>query len=488
MVNEKMRCHFSIVFENVSKLFSIIFVILISQIDDVLRGIKNSEEVDSKYILLGFGVFILVIILIVVYNILVWSKTYIWVEDSTIVVERNTINKKKNTYGIRNISNINMEQNLFERIVGTKKLKIDTNSTANSRSADIKIVFSKAKAQEFKNLVMSYMDHPDETTSLDNEDVQDFDIAYSTKEVILHSIYATPIISLLVFIGSIAAFVALAIFVDTDSFSEFITMTVGGTVTLLITIISSVVSLTKTFFNFYEFRAKRKNDIIYLSYGLLKKKNYAVPVKKINAVKIVQPTIARIFKKYHVEIVNIGVGDEKNESPGLILSCSKEELKHHLSVLLPEYRTSVEEKIKRQSPYYFMHKAFGIIVWALVLMILSKGIPYFIEEIPSTICTIGAAVLFALVIVSYLLAYLTKGFHADKEYIAIANGIFKKTIIILYYDKIQYLTIKHSPVSKCTGLCKGSLFILANLINQTIELPYGKEEIFADVGEKIILN
>ena len=105
---------------------------------------KNGRRrgLSSENLLITGGVFV-VLILILIYNIIVWAKTFITIEENTIVIQRNTINSKVNTFGIKNISNVNLEQNIFERIIGTyKKIKIDTDSLSTANSTDIEIVLS----------------------------------------------------------------------------------------------------------------------------------------------------------------------------------------------------------------------------------------------------------------------------------------------------------------------------------------------------------
>ena len=53
------------------------------------------------------------------------------------MVKKNAIFYRKNTYEIKNISNINLEQNMLERIMGTYKIKIDIDSLSTSEVTDI---------------------------------------------------------------------------------------------------------------------------------------------------------------------------------------------------------------------------------------------------------------------------------------------------------------------------------------------------------------
>ena len=66
-------------------------------------------------------------------------------------------NKKKNTIGLKNISNVNTEQNLLEMLLGTCKVKLDTNSMSTSDKTDVKIILKKAEAEQFRLYVMKLM-------------------------------------------------------------------------------------------------------------------------------------------------------------------------------------------------------------------------------------------------------------------------------------------------------------------------------------------
>ncbi|MGL5695208.1 MAG: PH domain-containing protein, partial [Peptostreptococcaceae bacterium] len=126
MENEKIRCHPSIILEKFSGIITVLFFIAVTVSgDDISIILEEGDIVSITWIILGA---ICVLSIILIYNIMIWSKTYIYFEENTIIIQRNTIKLKMNTYGIQNISNVNLEQNIFERIIGTYKVKIDTDS------------------------------------------------------------------------------------------------------------------------------------------------------------------------------------------------------------------------------------------------------------------------------------------------------------------------------------------------------------------------
>ena len=94
-------------------------------------------------VLLLIGAIAACILLAFAWHYIIWSRTYISIQDNALVLEKNTLNRKKNTIGISSISNINLEQNLFEMALGTCKLKLDTNSLTTADQTDVNIVLKK---------------------------------------------------------------------------------------------------------------------------------------------------------------------------------------------------------------------------------------------------------------------------------------------------------------------------------------------------------
>ena len=154
MKKEKFRCHPSIILEKTFVFVLLLIFIIIYNFDDVKKLIESGM---TKKIVINITI-ITIFIFVLIYNIVIWKTTFISIENDTIVVKKNAIFYRKNTYGIKNISNINLEQNMLERMIGTYKIKIDTDSLSTANETDMKIILSKKKAQQFKNRVLQLMD------------------------------------------------------------------------------------------------------------------------------------------------------------------------------------------------------------------------------------------------------------------------------------------------------------------------------------------
>lgn len=483
---KKMRCHFSIIFENAASLLGVLLAIAVSQLDDIVENLSKLNNIEGKSYFIGLGIFLILVIIVLLFNLNRWFRTIIWIENGTLIVEQNTLNKKKNTYTIKNISNIDMEQNLFERVVGTYKIKIDTNSSALAKKTDIKIVFSRQVAVDFKKEIMSSMGQEEDTHLFDSEE-ETFDVVYSTKDIIMNCFYTANLFSILFLIGGFVGFFFLMRYGDNNyTIQDFLKDAIGGFAALLIALVSSAYSLIKGFFTYYGFKIKRDGQRIHLSYGLFRKNIHTIPVDKINGVKLVQPFFSRIFNRYQVEVINVGTGDEKNESANILLSCTKDEVKKYMSTLLPEFEDFIDKPIEKQSSKYFLHMTYQLVIVTLGMLIGFTVFNYFVDILPIWIEYVAAISFLVICILCYVVSYLAGGYYVGEEYLILAKGIFTKTFYMIRYEKMQSIKINETLMSKITKLKKSSVFILAALVNSVMSLPLVEEDILEVISKKMI--
>ena len=155
METRRFRNHYSSVFEKISTVLLSLIIIIIFNLGEDTTMEETGEVVkgliSSIYLLVGIGIFLLLVGIVIGIMSWSWSKTWIVLEENSISVEKNTLTFSKNTLGIKDISNVNLEQNLFEMIIGTSKVKINTNSLSTASTTDLKIILKKKEAEELKN-------------------------------------------------------------------------------------------------------------------------------------------------------------------------------------------------------------------------------------------------------------------------------------------------------------------------------------------------
>ena len=541
-MDNKFRNHPSLMLEQLGVFGVIIITFLISSLDDldeILGDIKNS---DSTTLLIIILVILAVILFRLAVNTIVWYKTWITVDETSITITKNTIFRSVNTIGLRNISNINIERNLLERILGTSTVKIDTESRSTADTTDVTILLRKDKAEALRERLLAgataakhtqtiaaneqldgtagaaasvpnnrQASNPtsvqndgqisDPTSVPDNGQVTSAnaapnsrqvlsEVAYNTKQVLTHCVYSASIISLLVclaaLIAIIAFFLKMVVFGDHSigSLIQMIPTALGGIVVIGSFVYAALRSLIGDFFRYYSFRIKRMPDHLHMEFGLFKRTSYEIPIKRISSIIVQRPVFSRISKRCFVDIINIGMGDEKEENTRLLLSIPEKHLPELLHRLLPEfdaYFTESDTAPIRPPKAIWWKKiidsakllVFLAIGWTLMITVFG------VTGLPAVLGCIGSFVLAMLI---YLIGcygtYKANKLQLRENYIAITNGMFASSTQFIDYHKVQYIELQQTPVERLLHLQHGIVYILAGAMNSFTSIPcFAKEQI-----------
>ena len=482
--NKRFRNHISIIVEQIGAGIVALAVVAVSIL---LQNVEEMTEAGMS-LLRGSGliIFLVVVLFLAVSvgnRIFVWANTYICIEENAIVIERGKVNKKKNTIGIRNISNINIEQNLFEMILGTCKVKLDTNSRSTADSTDVKIVLKKADAAKFKaEIARRLRGQPvqesaaaEQSGSAAEAEEEVFDIRAELGDVFLHGFFSVNIFSLLILIGAVVGMVTAVLrLLEQPHLMNSLLGAAAGIIVAAGIVLSALWDTVKDFIRYYDFRAKRREDKIYIKYGFLKKMEYTIPVDKIQALKIRQSFVARIFRRYMAEIVNVGMGDEKEEQNSfLILYTTEEKLKGQLELLLPEFAPTAGQKTERLPAAVWAAWTVPGVIYAAVVCASAAVCAVILEE-DTILIWLGAACLILILLIGMVLKYLTDGSGCDGTFLKLCHGYFGKNYISVRYSQIQYMEIKQNFIARAFGIRKGEIRLLASSANASHGIPYFK--------------
>lgn len=493
----KFRNHISIVAERMARMLivfaALLFGSLIQNVPEFLQNAQNLSE-DRTAFFLTLGGILLTFLLLTGWQALVWAKTWIFVSDGTLVIERRALNRRKYTIAVQNISNINIEQNLFEMLIGTSKLKLDTNSLSTANKTDVKIVLKTADAENFRTYLTSLLDSGgsspagDQTASApSSREPADYDTHADLTDIFIHGLFSMNLASLLALV--ICIFGAVASVSETLQNGSSESGPVGFLVTfvLIFGIFSSALwDILKGFIQYYDFRARRTGNRIFIQYGLLKKAAYTIPADKIQAMKINQTLLARLGGRYMAEIINVGMGDEEGEKNSfLVLYCKKDQLEQRLCKLLPEFAGSLEIPVSRQPRRVWA-------VWMMPALLFTASVcaavwllPLFlpVQRLWLLPGAAGAVFLTALLLI---LRYFTAGSAFQKDCVILANGYFGRRLTIAPYRHIQHIRLEQSVLAKRGHIQKGIIYLLASAGNQTQNLPYFHEENTAFLRESLL--
>ncbi len=478
----KLRNHISVIFENAMRTIWILFFVFIGNFFSSMEDMEDVSDIagHTLYLIL---VLVGLLALLLGYQILIWSKTYIYIEGNALIVERDTINKKKNTIGIKNISNVNLEQNLFEMMIGTCKVKLDTNSLSTADQTDVKIVLKKRDAEIFKQLILG---RTEDIIPTEQQEEESLKYVSGMDDILMHGIFSLNVLSVIALVG--AVFGTIAGFSDL-SLSEAEGGAFGNILTIfvIIWIIGGLLwNAVKGFVQYIDFKIERRGNKVYLNYGLLKKVAYSIPVDKINGVKFVQTGLARLCKRYMVEVIVVGLDDDENEAKSFFLPYAKaERIEARMKMLLPEFDACMDVQETKQPKEIWLIWIPAVIIYLAVLGVGFGVVSEFWPEgkIPVLICEI---VISALILISKIAAYFTRGIALHDNLLNVVDGAFARRILCVKYKKIQYMTAKQNFIAKKFKLQKGEIHLLAAMKNQVNVLPYFNEEVLEEIKKRII--
>lgn len=490
MENElRFRNHISLILPNLKGIIWILFAAVVTG----LSGEGFSEFLSS---LLG-GVCI--VAGVIVYQLVLWSKTWISIDESSIVIERNTfLFRKKNTIGIQNISNVNLEQGVMGMLLGTCKLKIDTSSLSTANSTDVTIVLKKDFAEEIRKFLMLMAtrqeapeDRYEEGTAEENKRQKDIIM----KDIFLHGIFCTRFLSTLFL--PVFIILELAEVVDAKDWSyivsevdAFATETVGVWVLLLIALVSwglltCIFSLVRNIVKYWDFKIERLEDKIILEYGLTNKINYSIPVEKIQAVVLKQTFLARVFRRYMVEVINVGMNDDRNEIQAFLLPYSTKKItKERMSIILPEFAGYLDAQVEKQP-----QKVWFAWMWPAVLYLLLAAIAFIgvMELFPKGILmtSIGIVGVAFVLLLTKICRYITEGVLLDEKVMILRQGALECNYVVVKYEKIQHLSFSQNFIAKRFAIQRGAVHLLASTKNQIQHIPYVSEKIVDSMKNRI---
>ncbi|CUP64699.1 PH domain-containing protein [Clostridium baratii] len=488
-MDKPFRSHFSIIFENSISFLFIILLFFINIFRDFFNEIK-SLNINNLYLLITDNlikilfIFILLLLIISVkifINYLMWRKTFMYLDNSDFVYERNSIFKCKKNFPLKNIASVNINQSIFQRLIGTSSLKFDLNSSLFSDTSNIKIVLKKEVAKELQDLILlkiskinvedttdTLIDNQIDTDSSINSSVNtDSIIDFTLIDVIKHSVFNLSTISIFF---TLTALIPLAIEIFDKSTSEPFLNTLYF---VAVIIIFQGVSIFLKILKYYDFKVNRNNNIISLSYGLFNKKAYSFSINKINAIVIKRSLLCRIFKMYSLQGMVAGLSDDGDESPCLSLCVNKQQLDIILNTLLPEFKNDGELiNVPKSSFYIKLLHSLVILIPFIILSIVTK---YFFIFIP---------VLVILIAYSYF-KFKNSNMIIGNTLFTFSKGAFDISITTIQYKKIQLVNINSSPLKNLFKVKTGNFSCISDSFNFIQSLGCFKESSFNKLVNKL---
>ncbi|MGL4571398.1 MAG: PH domain-containing protein [Clostridium sp.] len=478
-MDKPFRSHISIILRSSFGFLGFIFIFLFNFVSNYFNDI-DFNSIDSINTLItdniktGFLIilgFLLIISIRIFINFLLWRKTYMYLDNTDFVYERSTFFKSKRTFPLKNIASVNINQNIFQRIIGTGSLKFDLNSSLLSNTNNVHIVLKKNVCLELEHLILTKIseikgENIDEIKEKDDISYNSI-VDFSLFDVIKHSIFNLPTYSIFFTLCIVLPFI-FEIF-DRSSNESFFSLIPF----IILVIIFQGCSIILKVLKYYNFKVNRNSDIIYLSYGLFNKKNYSFSINKVNAIIIKRSLLCKLFNMYSLQGMVAGLSDEQSESPCLSLCVKKDELDMILAKILPEFKNE-GNLVRAPKNSFYIRLVYFILVLipSIVLMFINNY----------------AFILIPVLILFLLYCYFVFKFNTviiGDSLFTFSKGAFDTSVTTIPYKNIQLVSIKSSPLKNLFKFKTGSFSCISDSFNFVQHIGSFEECIFNSLTDKL---
>lgn len=421
----------------------------------------SGENFVSLIIGLVFGIFI------IPSNLLNYYYFKYLITPNELIIHSGVLSKKQRVIPIKKIQNINITQNFIQRILGISKVQIETagdvssegilESLKTSKALEIKSIIKEfqdgSQSENYINLNDEILESQLESsnvihTKIDNNSEEERElISMTPKELMTFGILRfRPILFVLVAwlfgVGQqfspnfINNYVDNIILNAEDYYNSINMMEIifYSFILFIILILASwALDILLTISQWWNFKLTIYKDKLFISNGLLTKKQGTIPLKKLQMLVLFSNYFRAKFGYWGLMLETAGFGTMENRRPETAIPFAKfDRIKDLISEFIKiEYPFNFKSVSKKTIRRAFNRYLFLIVVISLVLFLFDFPYYYNIILLP---------VLYYLAI----LRWQTRGWELQKDIIVIKQGLFFKKIKIIPFNKIQTLNIKRS--------------------------------------------
>ena len=381
-----------------------------------------------------------VIILVLVIGILTWLKFTYRLEDGELRIEYGVFVRKKRYIPFERIQSLDLSEGILQRPFGLVKVKVETAGSSGEAEAVLTAI-SKSQA----NLIQQALSSAKEAATLDEEEP-----IKAAEEKILYKISPKELLLLASTSGGVGV-VLSAIIAFVFQFEEIIPyervfsglenfISSGLLVVSLLVFIGFLVAwvaaLIGTMIKYAGFTVKKNEDDLIITRGLLEKRQLTIPMHRIQAIRISENLIRQPFGLSTVYIESAGGSAEDNESSRemLLPIAKRNDIAGILSPYLPEYNfeTSVVTAPNRSLNRYLIRGFLYMLPIMAIFILFFRPWGY-----------LSLILLIPAMAMSYL-RFKDAGWKADKQQLTLRYRTIIKNTVYMKRNRIQSLAMKES--------------------------------------------
>lgn len=502
MFNTPTRNHITVVAERLGFVFVMLAVVAVNFLQQSLEGdfsnlfsasfwryMLDSAAEKSFPALIGAVALVAAVIFVVLISLRFWSKTSFYISGTDFIYTRSTFFKKTSRLPMQNIASVNLERSIFERIVGTAKVKLDLNSSHTADRTDFAFVLKLPQAQELRSELLrlrerarsgaesaqppEYFESAEDAARAAGDGFVEV-IHFPTALAFRHKLLSIPFMQTLVAVSAIVA----APVADTSGTFDLKSLAA----LLAVSAAGGIFFIVRGALNLGDYRVLTDGSTVRITCGVLKKSEYVFERGRINAVVVRQPVLARIFGLSLAEVAVVGLGNEKNETPQLTLLTTKAETDRILGACSGDFASA--KPVEDAHPSCLLWSGIG----AAVLSAIAGLVARFAFLAGTAVSLAAASGVLALFLIRGFLGYKTKKIVVDDDVFHYVSGIFSRRRGMFKYGDIQHAELRTNFIMRRFGVATLGLSILSGSKLKNHKTGWFPTESLERVADAVVEN
>ncbi len=409
------------------------------------------------------------LILFIAYGVLYWIRYVFYVHEQELRLEFGVLVRKKRYIPFERIQTVQISAGVLQRMFGLVKVEVET-AGGGTKAEFVLAALSREKAEELRQILQAgqkVLLHTDEEKTA-------IEYNLSTRALLLLATTSNGIgvviSAMLVFLSQLDdIFTNLHIWNRMIDYAESLAV---GKVSLIISavlvllLVAWLLSLLGTIIKYGNFHLTREGQSIKISHGLLEKQQLTIPIKRIQAIKVVEGLLRQPFGMVSIQVVSISNISKKGEGNVLFPLLPKEQLMRFLVEIVPEFAMplQVQGLPTRSRPRY---------LW--------------INIIPVLLISIGCTIFLPWGYLSFLLLlpaawlgicqYRDAGWNMEENKLLLRSRVIGRISTILPRRRIQSLDISRNFFQERRDLTTLGVALASGTLGTNIMLRGMDEEI-----------
>jgi putative membrane protein len=440
---------------------------------------------------------VIIFALIVIVAVKEWYNTVFYIRDNILIYEKGIFTKSKQEIPFDKINTIDLGKNLLDRIFDVCTLKIDSGSAVKEET-EFKIRVKCEIAEKLRETILNVEKNVVNENSEEENREDNIEKTITIKELVIYAATKGKLgwaiggfFAVINFADNIEDFTKTSVIKNLLENININDVMINNTAVMIFSIIAMVIllyiiitilSIAFEIIRLYKFSIKAKDKNLKISYGMISKKEYSIPIEKIHALRYKQSIFQSLLGIYTLEAVTIGYGDEKDEKAILYPIANDKFKNEFLGKLLPE----MDFLGKIEKPYKSSLKRFifmrSLIVSAILLLL------YFtIKVVPIEIKLAAIIIIFLVNFGLGYLNYKNTSLGVSEKNIISSCGSLTKTTTIIKQSSVQSIEKVQNPFQRKDMVCDYKINIYSNQFGEKVKVRHMSENINSALYENLIL-